>query len=325
MSHNDDRRPRLGEILQALDEHLAPVRRLITVQLLTDDTVRPFFSRLNITEGKMLRPALVVLAGQTSGALNEKHTAWAAIVEMVHLASLLHDDVIDNAAQRRGAPTANARWGNTLAVLLGDFVLCRAFDVAQTQQMPAAADLLTRTAQHICLGEIEQNRRIGDWAMTAQDYLDIVEAKTASLFEACCRLGAMASEAPPAWQEALGEFGKQLGVAFQICDDVLDIAGSEATEGKSLGSDLVDQKPTLPILYWLADAPAAARRERLAALSAGEPLWQEIRRSGALERCAQHVRQFVCQAVAALACLPNAKAKDQLAALAYAIADRTVF
>jgi len=297
--------------------------RLRIVDVLTHSAapVSEHLSQLDAGGGKMLRPALVLLSGGAAGGVRDAHIELAAIVEMIHLASLLHDDVIDKADQRRGRPSANALWGNTQAVLLGDFVLSKAFAMAAMLELPSAAGLLCQTAEAICTGEIRQNLHKSDWRLSEADYLAIIEGKTASLFAACGVLGAMAAGAGGSVQDALRRYGAAVGTAFQITDDVLDIVGDSAAEGKTLGTDILGEKPTLPILHWLGQDDAR-RNQRIGQLLGGGDVRSSILKSGALTSALTCAGAYVQQAQSSLAILPDTPAKKILHHLATHILER---
>ena len=207
--------------------------------------------------GKQLRPALVLLAGRATGKEEESHVVVGAIVEMIHTATLLHDDVLDHATTRRNLPSVNALHGNEVPILLGDFIYAQAFALANTLDDRTAAIHLAKTTRRLCTGEIDQNCNRGRFDLTIAEYLRIIEDKTASLYAASARLGAWYAGASPEHVTALEEYGRLLGIAFQIIDDCLDLAGDERSVGKSLGTDLSERKMTLPLLRLLERVPAA--------------------------------------------------------------------
>jgi len=219
--------------------------------------------------GKMIRPMLVCLSGKCCGKINISHTDIAAIIEMVHIATLLHDDVIDQADSRRNLATINSLWGNKSAVLLGDFLLSKAFAMAATLGQ-RISEILAETATEICQGELKQNSQSDNWRLSEKEYFEIIEAKTASLFGCSCKLGAIASGADGRTVDNFSEFGLALGMAFQIADDLIDITGTEANEGKTLGRDIAESKPTLPIIHLLNTLPTAEADELIDILSSGE-------------------------------------------------------
>lgn len=309
-------------LLSPIAADVERVRQRIAKALTHSDVpVGEYLSRLDVGGGKMLRPAMVLLAGQATGKLRDTHIELAAIVEMIHLASLLHDDVIDKADQRRGRPSANALWGNTQAVLLGDFVLSKAFGMAAMLELPTAAEILCQTAEAICTGEIQQNVHKGNWNLTEAEYLAIVEGKTAALFSACGALGALAAGADAAALDALRHYGTAAGTAFQITDDLLDIVGDAAAEGKTLGTDILGEKPTLPILYWLG-RDDKQRQHCIDRLLGGEDIRPLVIKSGAATYALTCASQYVQQAHTSLVVLPDTPAKTILHHLALHILER---
>lgn len=199
--------------------------------------------------GKRLRPALVLLCSRLLAENPENAIQIAAAVEMVHGASLIHDDVIDLTTHRRGKPTVNAVTGNQVAVLLGDFLLCQALLAVAELGRVELICVVSKAVADMTTGQILELRQQGNIHTTVEEYLNIVEGKTAALMEACCRLGALLSSANPQQLQAIGDFGRHLGMAFQITDDILDFWGSPELLGKPIGSDICDRKYTLPFLY----------------------------------------------------------------------------
>ncbi len=270
--------------------------------------------------GKLFRSAIVLLSGKACGSLRQEHIDLAAIVELVHTATLLHDDVIDKAGTRRGGPTANVLWGNTAAVLMGDFLLSRAFLAGAELNIPTAAKVLSQTAEQICQGELLQNLRRGCWQMSQDEYFEIIQAKTASLFAAGCYLAALGSAAREPVAGLLSEYGRCLGLAFQITDDILDITGDSTRAGKTLRTDLAQGKLTLPVIHFLHNAGAGGRDE-LAGKPGGK-LALLLERSGSLEYARQKAKDFACQAARALASVKPGPARESLERLADAIGQR---
>ena len=198
--------------------------------------------------GKRLRPALVLLAGGIFGNIQSQHHALAAIVEFIHTATLLHDDVVDESAMRRGKSTANHLFGNAASVLVGDFLYSRAFQMMVKLQNMRVMEILSEATNIISEGEVLQLMNIHNADITEQDYLKVIHFKTAKLFEAATRLGAVISNANKTDENALAQYGMRLGTAFQLIDDVLDLSGDASQIGKNLGDDLSEGKPTLPLL-----------------------------------------------------------------------------
>jgi len=213
------------------------------------------------SRGKRLRPLLALLAGGASGNINSNHVDLAVIVELIHIATLVHDDVMDEAERRRAQPTANARWGNSLSVLLGDCLFAHALTLSTNFENADIGRAIARTAGTVCSGEMIQTQRRFDLNLTVQDYLRIVEMKTGSLFSTAAELAALISEAEPNVIETFKNFGIQVGTAYQIYDDCVDLAGSESATGKTLGTDLRKGKFTMPVLIFLRSA-SEFERER---------------------------------------------------------------
>jgi octaprenyl-diphosphate synthase len=204
--------------------------------------------------GKRLRPLVALLAGGATGETNSGHVDLAVIVELIHLATLVHDDVMDEAERRRAQPTINARWGNSLSVLLGDCLFAHALNLSTSFENSEVSRAIARTASEICSGEMIQTQRRFDLQLSVDDYLRIVKMKTGSLFAVAAELGAAINEADLTALEILKSFGMRIGTAYQIYDDCLDIAGDEDATGKTLGTDLRKGKFTLPVLIFLRSA-----------------------------------------------------------------------
>jgi octaprenyl-diphosphate synthase len=249
-----------------IKKHLGRVKKLIDEQLSQDSRLKTQDARLNELfdymrnhNGKMLRPGLVLLSGACFGDITDEHIRVAATVEMVHNATLLHDDVIDNGQQRHSKPTVNKLWGNESAVLLGDFLLGRVFRLA-TELQPRAAKIIASTAVWVCEGELRQIEQKQNWKLSESEYIDIISQKSAVLFSSCCSLGAILAGADESAVNALSDFGLNAGIAFQITDDLLDILGDEKQTGKTSGCDLDGNKLTLPVIHLLRTANREKRR-----------------------------------------------------------------
>jgi octaprenyl-diphosphate synthase len=207
--------------------------------------------------GKRLRPVLLLLTARACSRVTPAHHTLGAVVEMIHTATLVHDDVLDGASVRRHVPTVNARWGNHTSVLMGDYLFTHAFHLASTLDDVRACRLIGAATNRVCEGEMCQGLQRGNLDLTEQEYFDVIDGKTAELIACCCQLGALFSGAPAEVVGSLMRFGRFVGLAFQIADDVLDLVGDEHATGKSLGTDVEQQKMTLPLIRLLADAPAA--------------------------------------------------------------------
>ncbi|BDC49453.1 octaprenyl diphosphate synthase [Bryobacterales bacterium F-183] len=219
------------------------------------ETITTIAQYLQSGGGKRLRPILVLLSAKLMGrTLDDAGIRMAAVVEMIHAATLVHDDVIDFAKSRRGRPSANVIWGNHMSVLAGDWLYMQAFAVALKERNFHILDLLIGLTQMMVEGELLQLERIGKMGVTEADYMELVDRKTASLFSACARLGAIVGGGDEPSEQKMGEYAWNLGMAFQLVDDILDFTSSEKMLGKPVGNDLREGKVTLPLIYALAQA-----------------------------------------------------------------------
>src|SRR5271165_849165 len=248
------------EIFDLVKKDLERVEREISLESVASvDAVTTISRYLQDGGGKRLRPILVLLASQLVGGVTDGSIRMAAVVEMIHAATLVHDDVIDIAKTRRGRPSPNAIWGNHTCVLAGDWLYMQAFQMAVRERNFHVLDLLITLTQMMVEGELLQLERIGKIAISEADYMELVDRKTASLFSACARLGALMGGASETTEARLGDFAWNLGIAFQLVDDVLDFTAREKTLGKPVGSDLREGKVTLPLIYALERASADER------------------------------------------------------------------
>lgn len=277
--------------------------------------------------GKRLRPALVLLSGKLCGRITDAHLKLAAAVEMVHTATLVHDDVLDEAALRRHLDTVNARWDNETSILLGDYLFAKALCLAASVESSYAVRSLIEASRRVCEGELRQVGACGDYDLAEAEYLEIIDGKTAALCACCCEIGAYYAGASEEDTAALTRFGGKLGIAFQIVDDVLDVLGDEKTAGKSLGTDLVKQKPTLPLIRLLGQSSPDQRAEMIEVLSCTtdhhrEALWPWLKNSDAIEYAKRKATHFIEEASAELANWPDAPSKESLVGIARFVIDR---
>lgn len=252
--------------------------------------------------GKRLRPMLVLLSAGLFGEIKPQHHQLAAVVEFIHTATLLHDDVVDESSKRRGQNTANALFGNAASVLVGDFVYSRAFQMMVAVQNMRVMEVLSNATNVIAEGEVLQLLNVHNADITDEAYLQVIHYKTAKLFEAATRLGAIISNASLEDEEALSKYGMHIGTAFQLIDDVLDLSGNTLEIGKNLGDDLNEGKPTLPLLYAMRhgtpDESATIKHAiEIGGLDDLTTVLQAVKRTGALE----HVHK-VAESEANLAC-----------------------
>ena len=271
--------------------------------------------------GKRLRPLSVVLAARACGHQGQKHVPAAAIIEFIHTATLLHDDVVDSSEMRRGRDTANHVFGNEASVLVGDYLYSRSFQMMVELGDLRIQEVMANATNTIAEGEVLQLMNAHDPETTEQRYLDVIYRKTAKLFEAGAQMAAILSGSPREIEQAMVDYGRHLGTAFQLVDDALDYRASAEELGKNLGDDLAEGKPTLPVIYALAHAPAAEAARLRAAIETGgiddlDQITRLIETSGGLEYTARMARREKELAVEALGSLPASKYRDALVSLA---------
>ncbi|MBZ0224034.1 MAG: polyprenyl synthetase family protein [Dokdonella sp.] len=278
--------------------------------------------------GKRLRPMLHVLAARAAGYTGNQHAQLAAVIEFIHTSTLLHDDVVDESDLRRGRKTANAMWGNAASVLVGDFLYSRSFQMMVELDSMRIMRILADTTNRIAEGEVLQLLNIGNPDTTQHAYLEVIERKTAVLFAAATRLGAVLAGLPREQEDALARYGLDLGFAFQIADDVLDYASDADTLGKNIGDDLAEGKPTLPLILAIERSSAAqADLLKQAVRNGGREALPEvlaaIHVTDALATSRAHAHGYADSARAALRTLPTSPARDALALLADYAIDRS--
>jgi len=278
--------------------------------------------------GKRLRPLLCVLAGRACGIEKDKHIEAAVFIEFVHTATLLHDDVVDGSQKRRGRATANNIFGNQASVLVGDFVYSRAFQMMATVGSQRVMEIMSDATNVIAEGEVLQLMNAHDPETTEQRYLEVIYRKTGRLFEAGAEVAAVLASAPAAQQAALARYGKHLGIAYQLVDDVLDYKSDPATRGKNLGDDLAEGKPTLPLLHALRHGNDEQRALIRLAIEQGGlaqlgPIVEAIEATGGLDYAAGFAQRETAQALAALEALPDTPYSRALASLARFAQERT--
>ncbi len=270
--------------------------------------------------GKRLRPLLVLLAARAAGYEGKQHIDLAAIIEFIHTATLLHDDVVDGSEQRRNQDTANTIWGNAASVLVGDFLYSRSFEMMVALQEVRVMDILSHATNRIAEGEVLQLMNINDPDIDEKRYIDVIVRKTATLFEAGTRLAGVISQSDEATEQALADYGMELGIAFQIVDDALDYMGKDI--GKNVGDDLEEGKPTLPLIRAMQTAaPEKASVIREAIEQGGrdriDDIMQIIRETDAIDYSMDLARQYAESASRRLETLPASAYRDALAELAH--------
>jgi octaprenyl-diphosphate synthase len=336
MSHVVNGKPiasALGLLYAPIERELAEVDQILRDELQNED---PFVDELVKygfrISGKRLRPALLLLAARAVSEIRREHLILAAVVEMIHTATLVHDDVLDEAELRRHLDTVNARWNNESSVLLGDYLFTHSFYLASTVGSTYACRTIGQSTNIVCAGELRQVRHSGNYLLSEAEYLSIIDAKTAELTACSCRLGAHYALAEKNGgnevEERLASYGRNLGIAFQIADDLLDVTGDEAATGKSLGTDLNKRKATLPIIRLLQLAAPTERGDVLAILEQGAAGAGELQawlaRFEAIDYARETAQRYALAARDDLEGLPASDAAGVLAKLAeFVVARKT--
>ena len=321
-----DPAPTSGEIQDLVAPRLAAVEALFREKLASPvRIVREIGSFLAEGGGKRVRPTLHLLSADLVGYRGPHAVLLAAVLEYIHSATLIHDDIIDEAATRRGRPSVNRRWGNNLTVLFGDYLFAKAMEMALQAGSLRIMERLAEVTLRMAEGEMLQTRYAGNLDLTEAEYLDLVERKTAALFACCCETAGILAAVDAERERALRRYGRHVGMAFQIVDDLLDVTGDAERLGKPAGSDLREGKVTLAVIDLLGSAsPAGARARTLArgVMDDGRPdapecaeLTDLLRESGALKRAQVRAQQHAAQAVSELATFADGPAKRALAAV----------
>ena len=321
VSNGVDKTAALKHTFELINSELYAVEERIRAQARAfDPAVEGYVAYAVESTGKRLRPALALIAGGATGNIGPDHFDLAVVVELIHAATLVHDDILDSADTRRGQPTANAKWGNALSVLLGDCLFSHALKLASGFRSSEMMRRMAEAASEVCSGEIIQTQRRFDLNLSVPDYYRIIEMKTGALFAVATELGAFLNEATPSVIAAMRTFGLKFGTAFQIYDDVLDLAGDESAAGKTLGSDLRKGKLTLPILYLLQHSEPEDRASICKIILDGsdEEIAMLVRKAietGAVNSAVVTARRMLRETEAQLKVVPANKYHDALKGL----------
>lgn len=318
------------EILELVYDDLQKVEREIARESVASVTaVTTIGGYLHSSGGKRLRPMLLLLAAKLLGHANDSAVRLGAIVEMIHTATLVHDDVIDTAETRRGKPSTNVIWGNHTCVLAGDWLYMQAFQLALRLRNFQILDILIALTQLMVEGELIQLERIGKIEVSVDEYEELVDRKTASLFSACSRLGALVADCDETGESRLSEYGWHLGMAFQLVDDVLDFTSREAVLGKPVGNDLREGKVTLPLIYALEKATAEERRLVETVLRDGNydrvsfgQILDVVQQYDGVDRARARAQHFTAKARAIINTFPDSPAQRALSAVTDLITER---
>ncbi|RLA03440.1 MAG: octaprenyl diphosphate synthase [Gammaproteobacteria bacterium] len=318
-----------SEISELMSDEMSAVDQLIIERLKSDIALVNQLGYYIINSGgKRLRPLLLVLVAKALGYQGKWHVNLAAIIEFIHTATLLHDDVVDESDLRRGNETANALFGNAASVLVGDYLYSRSFQMMVDVENLRIMEVLSATTNTIAEGEVMQLMNCNDPDTSIENYLDVIHHKTATLFEAATRLGAIISDADPKLEQAMADYGLHIGNAFQLVDDALDYSSDAEQLGKNIGDDLAEGKPTLPLILAMQRGTDSQKEMIKKAIEEGgldqlEEITQAIRETGALEGTMEQAKQEIIKANAALGLLPDTPYKEALQALANISIERT--
>lgn len=320
----------LNSLVVGMESQLEEVARRFDAEIQSDlACVASLARHVARFRGKMLRPMIVLLAGRAGGRVDDVHLTIATVVEMVHMATLVHDDVLDEAELRRRGATINHLKGNEAAVLLGDFLISHSYHLCSQLDDQFAARTIASTTNRVCEGELLQLDNRGNLDLSQETYMTIIERKTAALISASAMLGAYFAGASPNAIEALRGYGEAAGIAFQIQDDVLDLIGDNNEVGKPLGSDIEQTKLTLPLIHFLKTAPDEHRRLLRSLLKGDEPDRAEkvrnlIAPSGSVAYAQAVAENYVERAIRAIRVLEKSEAKSALEEAARFITRRTI-
>ncbi|WP_321472555.1 polyprenyl synthetase family protein [uncultured Paludibaculum sp.] len=318
------------EILSLVSKDLEKVEQEFRLESVASvEAVSQIAQYLQGNGGKRLRPIMLLVSCRLFREPSPEAIRLAAVVELIHTATLVHDDIIDDAKTRRGKPSANVLWGNHTSVLAGDWLYMQAFQIALRMRSFEVLDLLITLTQQMVDGELLQLERIGRIDITEADSMELMDRKTATLFSACTKLGAIAAGASESEQTVLGDFGWNLGMAFQLVDDILDFTSRESILGKPVGNDLREGKVTLPLIYALQDASLADRAKVAIVLKEGnyeKVPFEEIRaildRHHGVERARVRAHEFTAKARTLLQTFHESPARTALFAATDLVADR---
>ena len=322
----------LASIYAPIADELKKVESLLRLELTSD---APFVDQLlkhsYLIGGKRIRPVFLLLSAQCAGGVNEAHVVMASALEMIHTATLVHDDLLDDASTRRHEPTANHKWGAKQSVLLGDYLFTHSFHLASKSGSATALGLLAQSSNRVCEGEMKQNAWQGKFDLDEASYLEMISGKTAELCAVACQLGPHLNDIDPKLCLRFRSFGLNLGISFQIIDDILDIVGSPESVGKTLGTDLLNQKPTLPVIHALKHLGPTDRNAMLEFLeSPGENpeanrdrLLDFLNRTDSLDYARHRAEGFVAEALSFAQSLPSSESANALIGLAEFVLSRS--
>lgn len=321
----------LSDISRPIDSDLKAFRKffreaLRSKNLLLDTAIRYILKR----KGKQVRPLLVLLSASAAGGVSRRSYVGATMVELLHTATLVHDDVVDEAEERRGMPSVNSVWNNKTAVLVGDFMLAQGLRIANENNEYGFLDVTSKAVQRMSEGELRQTNKTRKLDIGEKEYFAIISDKTASLISACCEIGGMSASNDPAVRQALSEFGELVGIAFQIRDDIFDYTSTDSAIGKPTGNDLQEKKLTLPLIYALNKAQRKEAKGIIKLIRNDKDLNDErisrirefVRAGGGIEYAERTAEEYRDRARGVIGSLPDSAAKDSLLAFADFVIER---
>lgn len=321
----------LKDIQALTDNDMSAVNELIFSQLQSDVAL---INQLGVyivnAGGKRMRPMLTILAANALGYKGKDHLSIAAIIEFIHTATLLHDDVVDESNMRRGRETANAIFGNSASVLVGDFLYTRSFQMMVSLNNMRIMEILSNATNIVAEGEVLQLMNCNDPDTTEESYLEVIYCKTAKLFEAATRLAAVVSDQSPEIEAAMQNYGRHLGTAFQLVDDIMDYTADAKEMGKNVGDDLTEGKPTLPLLYAMRNGSPEQAKLIREAIETGNGMdnlsliLEAMKTTGSLTYTQKMAEKEADKAIQSLSVIEASKQKEALIALAHIAANRTV-
>ncbi len=309
--------------IQSLTENEAKAVDQLILEELTSDVVliNQIGHYIINSGGKRLRPMLLLLTAKALDYKDDSHLILAAVIEFIHTATLLHDDVVDESDLRRGKDTANAVWGNAASILVGDYLYSSAFEMMVRTNNMRVMEILSKTTTAIAEGEVLQLLNCNNPATTEAKYLEVISRKTAILFSAATQLGAVIADARPEIETGMAEYGQHLGIAFQLIDDALDYTSSKDEMGKNLGDDLAEGKPTLPLIYAIEHGTEAQASVIIEAIKTGNrdsfnEVYDIVKATKAIDYTEQRADEEAQKAIDVLSCLPDSEFKEALELLA---------
>lgn len=322
---------RSNALFPSLEKPLADVEAMLQDELQSSiPYVDELLQYVGTLSGKRMRPSLLFLAAEATGSIGNDHVVLASVIEMIHIATLVHDDILDGADTRRHKVSVNQKYGNQSSVLLGDYLFTHSFYLASTLETTFACRRIGQATNRVCAGELNQVGNSGNLALTEDAYYEIIRGKTAELCACATSLGAHYAGADETTSAALKEYGMQLGIAFQIADDLLDLTGDEAETGKSQGTDIEKQKLTLPVIHLLREASKSAHDEAMSILASADGSPESLARlrglleaSGSLDYARNAAVTAAELAASQLDCLPESEAKATLLGLTKFVVART--